>query len=97
MKVFIILLTLTSSAVMAEGEAKKSMQERKARAIKSIDARIEGLTSLKACVNAASKKGDLLNCRKKHREKMEPMRKEWKSKRKERKAQRKARKENKDS
>lgn len=92
MKVLIMILSLTSTMALADGENKPSMEERKARAIKNLDVRIEALTALKSCISSASKKGDLVACRKKHKEKMEPMRKEWQAQRKERKSARKARK-----
>lgn len=88
----LITSTFCISYVKAEEEKDGNFDERKAKALENINARIDGLTSLKSCVSAASKKSDLKKCRKNHKAKMEPMRKQMKEQRAKMKARRKAKK-----
>ncbi len=88
MKWIVTILIAVSFNSFAEDGSK--IQEKKAKAIQSIDARIKALGELKSCISSASKKEDLKACRKKHKDAMKPLRTEMKQKREKRKAKREA-------
>lgn len=84
MKWIVTILIAVSFNSFAEDANK--VQERKAKVLKSIDARIKALGELKSCISSASKKEELKACRKKHKSAMKPLRTEMKQRREKRKA-----------
>lgn len=73
----IVLMLIATTSVFAKGDKgknKMSMEEKKTKVLSHIDKRIASLNSFKECVSAAKEKGDIKNCRKANRERMEEIR-----------------------
>lgn len=84
MKMLVLVSTLLIGSAFADDHEEK-LAERKAKAVENIGKRIDSLNQLKSCIQGASEKGDMKQCRKDHKARMEPLRKEWKEKRGKRK------------
>lgn len=102
MKLFILTLFSVSTLATGNGEVNKEQREEmfnkmKSEILKDIDKRISYMQENKTCINSASSRDDLKNCREAVESKMEALREERKQKRSARKASRKSRRGSKGS
>ena len=79
---FLIVLFAVFSLSANEKKEKMTLDEKKTKVIGHIDARIGSLNEFKSCVQSATEKKAIKQCRKTHKEKMKAFRDERKESRK---------------
>jgi len=75
LKTLMILVTFISLSAFADDHGKMNDADKKAKILGNIDSRIASLNTMKSCVEAASDRKAIKECRKSNKDRMKSMKK----------------------